>query len=83
MIENLVLKNCPKCQSGQRYWHASGVFLVTQSKEESSSGGFAQAAAVVCPDCGLIEFYANNARLLNDLPQAQVPTMVPEGPPAG
>ncbi len=83
MIETLVLKNCPKCQSSKRYWHAAGVFLVTQSKEESSSGGFAQAAAVVCPDCGLIEFYANNSRLLNELPQAQVPTIAPEGPPAG
>ena len=83
MIEQLALKNCPKCQSGNRYWHQSGVFLVTETKQESSSGGFAQAAAVVCPDCGLIEFYAHNARLLNELPQAQVPTMAPEGPPAG
>lgn len=34
----------------------------------------AQAAAVICPDCGLIEFYSANAPLLKQIPQAQVPT---------
>ena len=74
MLENLILKNCPKCQSRKRYWHQAGVFLVTQAQEESGSGGFAQAAAVICPECGFIEFYAQNAQLLNELPEAEVPT---------
>ncbi|MGI9101249.1 MAG: hypothetical protein ACR2IF_02280 [Terriglobales bacterium] len=56
------------------------MFLVTENKEESSAGGFAQAAAVVCPDCGLIEFYSGHADLLRELPEAQVPHT--EGPPA-
>ncbi len=57
------------------------MFLVTESKDESNAGGFAQAAAVVCPDCGLIEFYSQHADLLQELPEAQVPHS--EGPPAG
>lgn len=74
MTENQVWKNCPRCQSADRYWHDAGIFLVTQNDPEHSSGGFAQAAAVVCPKCGLIEFYSANAALLKELPQAEVPT---------
>ncbi len=81
LIETLILKNCPKCQSSNRYWHQAGVFLVTEAKEPSSAGGFAQAAAVVCPDCGFIEFYAHHAPLLNELPEAQVPTGALDTPP--
>jgi predicted nucleic-acid-binding Zn-ribbon protein len=73
LIETLVQKNCPKCQSDKRYWHAAGVFLVTDDKQRDA-GGFAQAAAVVCPDCGLIEFYTHTAGVLKHLPEATVPT---------
>ena len=81
MIESLICKQCPRCQADRRYWHEAGVFLVTQTEEDSSSGGFAQAAAVVCPDCGHIEFYSRSAELLKDLPRAEVPRT--DGPPAG
>ncbi len=78
MIEQLALKNCPKCHAGNRYWHKAGVFLVTDSRQDSTNGGFAPSAVVVCPDCGLIEFYAQTAELLKNLPEAQVPTGMAE-----
>lgn len=74
MLENLVLKNCPKCHSDKRYWHKAGVFLVTGAAEAHSNGGMAPAAAVVCPECGFIEFYAQTAELLENIPEARVAT---------
>ncbi len=74
MIETLLLKRCPRCQSDDRYWHEAGVFLVTSSETDHGHGGMAQAAAVICPNCGLIEFYSANAPLLKEIPKAQVPT---------
>ena len=74
MLDSLILKNCPRCQSAHRYWHDAGVFLVTDPSSENASGGMAQSAAVICPDCGLIEFYSPDAKLLAELPRAQVPT---------
>jgi hypothetical protein len=74
VIESLILKRCPRCQGDERYWHEAGVFLVTSSDSDHGHGGMAQAAAVVCPDCGLIEFYGANSPILKDLPQSQVPT---------
>ena len=67
-------QNCPKCRSDQRYWHRAGVFLVTNPVPETSSGGMAPSAAVVCPACGYIEFYAETAEILQHIPEAQVPT---------
>lgn len=74
MLEFLIQKNCPRCQATNRYWHDAGIFLVTSSASENASGGMAQAAAVICPDCGLIEFYSPEAAVLKELPRAQVPT---------
>ncbi len=74
MIEGLVLKQCPRCQSDERFWHEAGIFLVTSSGSDHGHGGYAQAAAVVCPNCGLIEFYGVNSPVLKELPQMQVPT---------
>ena len=74
MLETLLQKNCPRCQSPQRYWHDAGIFLVTESVPENASGGMAQAAAVICSGCGLIEFYSPDAALLRELPRAQVST---------
>ena len=74
MLDSLILKNCPRCQSANRYWHDAGIFLVTDPTSGHASGGMAQAAAVLCPDCGLIEFYSPGAKILSDLPQAQIPT---------
>ena len=50
------------------------MFLVTNPTPENSAGGMAPAAAVVCPDCGFIEFYAETAEFLQQLPQANVET---------
>ena len=74
MLEALILKNCPKCRSDKRYWHRAGVFLVTNPSAENSSGGMAPSAAIVCPECGFIEFYAQTAEILQQLPEAQVAT---------
>jgi predicted nucleic-acid-binding Zn-ribbon protein len=74
VIEGLVLKRCPRCQSDERFWHEAGIFLVTSNSSEHGHGGYAQAAAVVCPNCGLIEFYGAHSPLLKELPQMQVPT---------
>ena len=74
MLDALILKNCPKCRGDKRYWHKAGVFLVTDDAPEKSSGGMAPSAAVVCPACGYIEFYAQTAELLQQLPEAQVAT---------
>lgn len=74
MLETLVLKNCPKCRSEKRYWHKAGVFLVTNPSPEQESGGMAPSAAVVCPECGFIEFYAQTADILQHIPEAHVAT---------
>lgn len=74
MIEQLLARNCPKCQSTGRYWHQAGVFLVAETTADNATGGFVRSAAVVCPECGLIEFYTADSALLQELPQAQVPT---------
>ncbi len=74
MIDGLILATCPKCHAANRYWHKAGVFLVTGVEGQGGAGGFAPAATVVCPECGLIEFYAQSAALLQHLPEAQVPT---------
>jgi predicted nucleic-acid-binding Zn-ribbon protein len=74
LLEQLVLKNCPKCHSDKRYWHKAGVFLVTNPMAENSSGGMAPSAAVVCPECGYIEFYAQTAEILQQIPEALVAT---------
>lgn len=74
MLEALVLKNCPKCGSDKRYWHKAGVFLVTNPATDGSSGGMAPSAAIVCPECGFIEFYAQTAELLQHIPEASVAT---------
>ena len=74
MLDALILKPCPKCRSDRRYWHQAGVFLVTNPSPENSSGGMAPSAAVVCPECGYIEFYARTAEILKHIPEAQVAT---------
>jgi len=74
LLEQLVLKNCPKCHSDKRYWHKAGVFLVTSPEPQKESGGMAPAAAVVCPECGFIEFYAQTAEILQQVPEALVAT---------
>ncbi len=83
MLEALVLRNCPKCHSDKRYWHRAGVFLVTDPSPEGGGGGMAPSAAVVCPDCGFLEFYAETAEILKVLPEAAVATeRMPEPPKA-
>ena len=50
------------------------MFLVTNPTPENSSGGMAPSAAIVCSECGFIEFYAQTAEILKHIPEALVAT---------